>query len=82
MLPRLLLLALSLSLCACASTPPQPVPAEIPPPPAALFQPCQTPDDLPDVATAKDLVVALIQALQWGGCERARSIGLMEAWPR
>lgn len=80
--PLLLPLALCLTLCACTSTPPQPVPAEIPPPPVALMFKCPAPDDLPDLATAKELAEFATGALKFAGCERARSLGLLEAWPR
>ena len=79
---RLLPLALCLSLYACASTPPPSAPAEIPRPPVALLFKCPTPDDLPDLATAKELAEFAAGALQFAACERARSIGLLEAWPR
>lgn len=34
------------------------------------------------MATAKEMAEVLLQALRWGGCERARSLGFLEAWPR
>ena len=80
--PRLLPYVLSLSLCACASTPPPAAPAEIPPPPVALLQPCPTPDDLPDMASGRELAEFAMGWVRNAACERARSIGLIEAWPR
>lgn len=78
---RLLLLVLSLSLFGCASTPPPHVPVEIPLPPVALLGKCPTPDDLPDLATAKELAEFAMGALKLATCERSRAIGLLEAWP-
>lgn len=79
---RLWPLALSLSLCACASMPQPPAPAEIPPPPVALLNKCPPPSDLPDMATANELSEFALGALKFGACEQARSLGLLEAWPR
>lgn len=79
---RLLLPVLSLlTLCACSTTPTT-VPAAIPLPPVALLGKCPAPDDLPDMATAKELAEFAAGALKYAACERSRSIGLMEAWPR
>jgi hypothetical protein len=79
---RLLLLALCLMMFAGCSTPPPAAPAEIPPPPTALLMKCPTPDDLPDVATARELAEFAAGWVRNAACERSRSFGLIESWPR
>lgn len=82
MLPRLLLLVLSLSLFGCASTPPSHAPSEIPLPPVTPLGKCPAPEALPDMATANELADFASGALKYAACERARAIGLLEAWPK
>ena len=82
MLPRPLLLALCLLMLSGCSTTQPAAPVEMPLPPVALLMKCPTPDDLPDLATAKELAAFAHGALQWAACERSRAIGLLEAWPR
>lgn len=79
---RLLLLAPCLLILGACSTPPTLAPAQIPEPPVALLEACPQPDKLPDVASARE-------AIEWGigwarnaACERARSFGFIESWPR
>ena len=79
---RLWLSALFLTLSGCASTLPPAAPAEIPPPPVVLTTPCQPPGDLPDLATGRELAEALAEWIGFGGCERAKRMGLLRAWPR
>lgn len=79
---RPLLLVPCLIVCGCASMTPSPAPSEIPLPPVALLAKCPEPQALPDVAAVNDLVDTLMQALRWGSCERDRSIGFMQSWPR
>jgi hypothetical protein len=80
--PRRLLPALCLMMFAGCSTPPQSAPAEIPAPPVALLMKCPTPDDLPDVATARELAEFAAGWVRNAACERSRSFGLIESWPR
>lgn len=82
MLQRLLLLALCLMGSGCASTRLAPVPVEIPPAPAVLTSPCLSPVDLPAGASARDLVDALMEWMQYAGCERSKRAALVEAWPK
>lgn len=82
MLPRLLLLALCLLMSACASMPPADAPSTIPLPPVAMVTPCPEPDDLPDMATARELADMLAEWIQFGGCERNKRVGLLRAWPK
>ena len=70
-----------LTLCACSTTHP-PAPAVIPLPPVALLGKCPAPENLPDIATANELAEFAAGALKYAACERSRSIGLLEAWPR
>ena len=79
---RPLLLALCPLLLAGCSTTPQSAPAEIPPPPAVLLFKCPTPDNLPDMAPGKELAEFAAGWVQSAACERARSFGLLEAWPK
>lgn len=81
-MPRLLLLALSLSLFGCASTQPPSAPARIPPRPVALLFMCPAPEKLPEMATENELAEHDMQALRAWACERSRSMGFMEAWPK
>jgi hypothetical protein len=48
----------------------------------ALLGRCPAPEDLPDAATANELAEFAAGALKFAACERSRSIGLLEAWPR
>jgi hypothetical protein len=48
----------------------------------ALLAKCPAPEALPDVATANELAEFAAGALKYAACERARSIGFMEAWPK
>lgn len=48
----------------------------------ALLMKCPAPDDLPDLATGKELAEFAAGALKFAACERSRAIGLLEAWPR
>jgi hypothetical protein len=82
MRPKALLPVLCLMMFAGCSTPPQHAPAEIPPPPTALLMKCPTPDDLPDVATARELAEFAAGWVRNAACERSRSFGLIESWPR
>jgi hypothetical protein len=43
---------------------------------------CPTPDDLPDVATARELAEFAAGWVRNAACERSRSFGLIESWPR
>lgn len=82
MLQRLLPLALSLSLYGCASMPPPPAPAVIPLPPVALMSRCAAPPELTSDATARDLAEWAVGWVGTAGCERAKRMALIDAWPR
>ena len=82
MLLRFLPLALFLLLCGCASTLPPHAPEEIPKPPVVATGQCETPDDLPDLATANELTDFAVGWMKAYGCERAKKRMLLEAWPR
>lgn len=47
-----------------------------------LTTPCPAPAELPDMATGRELAEALAEWIGFGGCERAKRIGLLHAWPR
>lgn len=79
---RYLLVLPCLILFGCASTPQSTAPMEIPLPPVALLQECPKPQKLPELATQNETLETLLEALRWGGCERSRSIGFMQAWPK
>lgn len=76
------LLALFLPIYGCASTPSDPAPSEIPPPPAVLMVPCESPEALPDMATAKELAESLADWMRFGGCELYKHRALLQAWPQ
>lgn len=78
---RPLLLVPFLMLSGCASTPPPVVPAQIQPPPVLLMTACPLPDDLPDMATARELAVTLVEWIQAAACERGKRAGLLASWP-
>jgi len=82
MLLRPLLLVPCLIVSACSSITPSPAPAAIPPPPVALLMKCPEPQPLPDLATANEMGEALLQALRYASCERDRSMGFMQSWPK
>lgn len=73
---------LCLLLCAACSTMPQSAPTKIDPPPVALVTACLKPSDLPEGATARDLVNWTMEWIGAYGCEKSKRTALIEAWPR
>lgn len=43
---------------------------------------CPVPDDLPDMATARELADTLLEWVQMAACEQGKRIGLLRSWPR
>jgi hypothetical protein len=82
MLPKTLIAALCLLLLAGCSTMRPAVPNKIDPPPVALVTGCLKPDDMPEGATAKDLVHWTMAWIGAYGCEKSKRTALIEAWPR
>ena len=70
-----------LLLCGCSTMRPA-APGKIDPPPVAFTSPCQTPDDLPGTATAKDLAAWAVAWIGAYGCEKSKRMGLIDAWLR
>lgn len=75
-------LALCLLLSAGCSTMRPAAPTKIDPPPVALVTSCLKPGDMPEGATAKDLVHWTMAWIGAYGCEKSKRTALIEAWPR
>ena len=82
MRPLNLPLALCLSLLAACSTTQPSAPAKVDPPPVKATEACLTPADLAEGASAQDLAAWARQWVAVAGCELAKRLALIEAWPK
>lgn len=80
-LRTLLPVFLSLLLFGCSTTPPS-APQKIDPPPVLLVTQCARPSEMPEGATAQDLVQWTVGWMAAYGCERSKRAALIEAWPK